>query len=205
MSEAVTSPDSTMTSQEVVRVDEESWNYGTWRYQKSWNPLHIVDAEGCYFTDGNGKRYLDFSAQLMCCNLGHKNQAVIKAIEEQARKLAYIMPSYATDTRVELSRLLLEVLPEGLTKFFFTTSGTEANEAVKQDRAHVYRQDQDHCALPFRITGPLWPRSRRLAILVAGPWSPAARARAFYVRRRLISREQMPHPAYLSGVWHCLC
>jgi taurine--2-oxoglutarate transaminase len=66
----------------------------------------------------------------MCCNLGHKNQAVIKAIEEQARKLAYIMPSYATDTRVELSRLLLEVLPEGLTKFFFTTSGTEANEAA---------------------------------------------------------------------------
>ena len=66
----------------------------------------------------------------MCCNLGHKNQAVIQAIEEQARKLAYIMPGYATDTRVELSRLLLEVLPEGLTKFFFTTSGTEANEAA---------------------------------------------------------------------------
>ena len=36
-------------------------NYGTWRYQKSWNPLHIVDAEGCYFTDANGKRYFDFS------------------------------------------------------------------------------------------------------------------------------------------------
>jgi taurine---2-oxoglutarate transaminase len=66
----------------------------------------------------------------MCCNLGHKNQAVIQAIEEQARKLAYIMPGYATDTRVELSRLLLEVLPEGLNKFFFTTSGTEANEAA---------------------------------------------------------------------------
>jgi taurine--2-oxoglutarate transaminase len=55
---------------------------------------------------------------------------VIQAIEEQARKLAYIMPSYATDTRVELSRLLLDVLPEGLNKFFFTTSGTEANEAA---------------------------------------------------------------------------
>jgi len=66
----------------------------------------------------------------MCCNLGHKNQAVIQAIEEQARKLAYIMPGYATDIRVELSRLLLEVLPEGLNKFFFTTSGTEANEAA---------------------------------------------------------------------------
>jgi taurine--2-oxoglutarate transaminase len=127
MSETVT--EVTMTSQEVSDWTKKL-NYGTWRYQKSWNPLHIVDAEGCYFTDGNGKRYLDFSAQLMCCNLGHKNQAVIQAIEEQARKLAYIMPSYATDTRVELSRLLLEVLPEGLNKFFFTTSGTEANEAA---------------------------------------------------------------------------
>src|ERR1700678_1185343 len=129
MGDTVTSPETTMTSQEVVAWTKKL-NYGTWKYQKSWNPLHVVDAEGCYFTDANGRRYLDFSAQLMCCNLGHKNQAVIKAIEEQARKLAYIMPSYATDTRVELSRLLLEVLPEGLTKFFFTTSGTEANEAA---------------------------------------------------------------------------
>src|ERR1700722_1556305 len=129
MTDTVASPEITMTSQEVVEWTKKL-NYGTWRYQKSWNPLHIVDAEGCYFTDASGKSYLDFSSQLMCCNLGHKNQAVIQAIEEQARKLAYIMPSYATDTRVELSRLLLEVLPEGLTKFFFTTSGTEATEAA---------------------------------------------------------------------------
>ncbi len=105
-------------------------NYGTWRFQKSWNPLHIVDAEGCYFFDASGKRYLDLSSQLMCVNLGHKNQAVIRAIEEQAHKLTYVAPGYATDARAELSQLLLEVLPEGLTKFFFTTSGTEANEAA---------------------------------------------------------------------------
>jgi taurine--2-oxoglutarate transaminase len=80
--------------------------------------------------DSFGKKYLDFSSQLMCVQLGHKNQAVIKAIEEQARKLAYIAPGYATDVRAELSKLLLEVLPKGLEKFFFTTSGTEANEAA---------------------------------------------------------------------------
>src|SRR5580698_1914465 len=129
MSDTVLSPETAMTTQEVVEWTKRL-NYGTWRYQKSWTPMHIVDAEGCYFTDANGKRYLDFSAQLMCSNLGHKNAAVIQAIADQAQKLAYIMPSYATDCRVELSRLLLEVLPEGLTKFFFTTSGTEANEAA---------------------------------------------------------------------------
>ncbi|MBV9761119.1 MAG: aminotransferase class III-fold pyridoxal phosphate-dependent enzyme [Acidobacteriaceae bacterium] len=105
-------------------------NYGTWRFQKGWTPLNIVDAEGCFIVDGAGKRYLDFSAQLMCVNLGHKNSAVISAIGAQARALAYIAPGYATDVRVELSQLLLEVLPQGLNKFFFTTSGTEANEAA---------------------------------------------------------------------------
>jgi len=105
-------------------------NFGTWRFQKNWNPLHVVDAEGCYFTDASGKRYLDFSAQLMCVNLGHKNPAVIRAIEEQAKSLAYILPGYTTETRAELSRLLLEVLPKGLEKFFYATSGTEANETA---------------------------------------------------------------------------
>src|SRR5262252_5173790 len=105
-------------------------NYGTWRFQKNWNPPHVVDAEGCYFVTADGKRYLDFSSQLMCVNLGYKNAAVIKAIEEQARTLPYIAPSYATDARAQLSELLLAVLPKGLEKFFFTTSGTDANEAA---------------------------------------------------------------------------
>jgi taurine--2-oxoglutarate transaminase len=63
-------------------------------------------------------------------NLGHNNPVVVKAIQDQAATLTYAAPFYATTARAELSKLLLEVLPEGLTKFFFTTSGTEANEAA---------------------------------------------------------------------------
>jgi taurine--2-oxoglutarate transaminase len=122
-------PLTSTTSADVVALTKKL-NYGTWRKQKSWNPLHVVDSEGCYFTDASGKRYLDLSAQLMCVNLGHKNQAVIRAIAEQAQALAYIAPSYATNVRAELSELLLEVLPGGLVKFFFAPSGTEANEAA---------------------------------------------------------------------------
>src|SRR5271170_4046331 len=118
-----------LSYQEVVDATRQL-NFGTWRRQKNWTPLHIVDAEGCDFIDSSGKRYLDFSSQLMCVNLGHKNPAVIEAIIEQARTLPYIAPGYATTARAELSRLLLEVLPKGLVKFFFTTSGTEANEAA---------------------------------------------------------------------------
>ncbi len=128
--ETLTQPATTeLTSEEVVRITRET-NYGTWRFQKGWNPLHIVDSNGCYIIDANGKRYLDFSAQLMCMNLGHKNQAVIDAIAKQAQDLAYALPGYTTTARAELSKLLLEVLPKGLNKFFFTTSGTDANEAA---------------------------------------------------------------------------
>ena len=124
----------TSLSPELSSQEVSDWtkrlNYGTWRYQKTWSPLHIVDAEGCYFIDGAGKRYLDLSAQLMCVNLGHKNPEVIEAIAQQARTLAYVAPGFTTTVRAELSRLLLEVLPSGIEKFFFTPSGTEANEAA---------------------------------------------------------------------------
>jgi len=120
---------SDLTSREIIDLTAR-YTYGTWRFQKGWQPLHVVDAQGCHFFDFSGKKYLDFSAQLMCVSLGHKNAAVIAAIEEQARKLPYIAPGYATEVRAELSRSLLEVLPRGLEKFFFATSGTEANEAA---------------------------------------------------------------------------
>ncbi len=120
---------STLTTQEVVAIIKET-NFGTWRYQRAWNPLHIVDAQDCTITDASGKQYLDFSSQLMCSNLGHKNPAVIASIAAQAEQLAYAMPGYATTCRAELSQLLLEVLPAGLNRFFFTTSGTDANEAA---------------------------------------------------------------------------
>lgn len=118
-----------LTSQEVVEITARN-TYATWRFQRGWRPLQVVDAEGCYFFDADGRKYLDFSAQLMCVSLGHKNAAVIQAIKDQAEKLPYIGPGYATEVRAQLSRLLLEVLPRGLEKYFFATSGTEANEAA---------------------------------------------------------------------------
>ncbi len=106
------------------------YTYGTWRKQAGFLPPHIVDAEGCRFTDSDGKTYLDFSAQLMCSNLGHKNQAVIDAICEQAKSIPFVAPGFTTDARVKLTKKLLEIVPKGIEKFFYATSGTEANEAA---------------------------------------------------------------------------
>jgi len=116
--------------EKLVKVLTE-YSYGTWRPQKDWKtPLFIADAEGPYFYDAEGKRYLDFSSQLMCTNLGHKNKAIIEAICEQARKLPYVAPSFACEIKAKAVEALLEVMPKGLEKFFFSTSGTEANEAA---------------------------------------------------------------------------
>ncbi|MFS8068585.1 MAG: aspartate aminotransferase family protein [Byssovorax sp.] len=104
--------------------------YGTWRAQRGWKPINVTRAEGCYFWDAAGKRYFDFSSQLVCSNLGHQNQAIIDAICEQAKKLAFISPAHTCDVRAQLAVKLLEVMPKGLDKFFFATSGTEANEAA---------------------------------------------------------------------------
>jgi taurine--2-oxoglutarate transaminase len=104
MSEAVTTTE--LTSEEISSLTRQT-NYGTWRFQKTWKPLHITDAEGCWFIDGAGKRYLDFSSQLMCVNLGHKNLRVIEAIAEQARELAYVAPGYATSARAWVSHFVI--------------------------------------------------------------------------------------------------
>jgi taurine--2-oxoglutarate transaminase len=119
-------------------------SFHTWSRQKGWKaPLLVNDAEGIYFYDSTGKAYIDFSSQLMCSNLGHKNKAVIEAIVKQAEKLPYIVPSFANEASMAAVEALRTVMPKGLDKFFFSTSGTEANEAavkmVRQACAPAYK------------------------------------------------------------------
>lgn len=118
-----------MEPEEIQRVVRET-NYVTWRRQGGWNPLVVTRAEGSRFWDGAGTEYLDLSSQLIATNLGHANPAVVRAIAEQAETLSYAVPGFATEPRARLSAALLDVLPKGLNRFFFSTSGTEANEAA---------------------------------------------------------------------------
>jgi taurine--2-oxoglutarate transaminase len=105
--------------------------YGTWRAQKGWKkPVYIKDAEGVYLFDDTGKRYLDFSSQLMCSNIGHKNKVIIDAIVKQAQIMPYIGPVFATGPMESAVDALLTVMPSGVDKFFFSTSGAEANEGA---------------------------------------------------------------------------
>jgi len=121
-----------------------SHSYGTWRAQEKWkDPLYITKAEGVYFYDNNNNRYLDFSSQLMCSNLGHGNKAIISAICEEAKKIPYVCPAFVSETKAKAIEALVDFMPEGLDQFFFSTSGTEANEAalkiIRQYKAPRYK------------------------------------------------------------------
>ena len=121
-----------------------SHTFGTWNWQKNWQaPLMITDAEGVYFTDLNQKRYIDFSSQLMCSNLGHKNKAVIEAIRKQAEKLSYVAPGFTTEAALDAVEAIRSIVPEALSRYFFSTSGTEANDGalvmVRQSKAPAYK------------------------------------------------------------------
>ena len=115
-----------------VREMEKKYVYGTWRYENTWNPVIIESGEGCYITDLDGKRYFDFSSQLMCSNLGHSNRAVKEAIMQQAKKLCYAAPGFGTEAAAHLGKLLAEITPEPLCKSYLTIGGAEANEAAMQ-------------------------------------------------------------------------
>lgn len=112
----------------------------SWSAQKAVNPIPVTRAEGVYFWDAHGKRYLDMNSQLMCCNIGHGHPRVIEAIKKQADTLSFMGPSMATEIRAELGPLMAKRTPGELNKFFFTLGGAEANEnAIKFARLSTGR------------------------------------------------------------------
>jgi taurine---2-oxoglutarate transaminase len=111
-----------------------------WSAQGAIDPIPVAGAKGCWFWTPEGKRYLDFNSQLMCVNIGHGDERVIRAIQHQAETLAYANPFMATEARARLGRKLAEICPGDIDVFFFTNGGAEANEnAVKVARFYTGR------------------------------------------------------------------
>ncbi len=130
---------SKLSAQEIVDLNKE-FTFFSWSVQGQVNPIPVERAEGIYFWDADGKRYIDFSSQLMNTNIGHQHPRVVKAIQEQAARLTFVHPGNATDVRGLLGRKLAEVTPGNLKKTFFTLGGAEANEnAIKIARFYTGR------------------------------------------------------------------
>lgn len=126
-----------MSSQEIVEKNKE-YTFFSWSVQGAVNPIPVTRAEGVYFWDADGKRYIDFSSTLMNVNIGHQHPKVVKAIQEQAGRLCFTHPGAASQPRGELGELIARVAPGSLKKTFFCLGGAEANEnAIKIARFYT--------------------------------------------------------------------
>ncbi len=123
-------------NREEVLSNSLKHNFWTWSAQSKVDVMPIEKAQGVYFWDFNGQKYLDLNSMVMCVNIGHGNQNVIDAIVAQAKELPFAGPHMATKPRAELGMLLASILPPELNRFFYTLGGSDANEnAVKFARA----------------------------------------------------------------------
>ena len=123
---------------EILSLSKEHVFY-TWSAQAKVNPIAVKRAKGVYFWDVNDKRYLDFNSMTMCVNIGHGDERVIKAMQEQAQELPYAAPGMTTKIRALASQAVADVTPGGqLSKILFTLGGADANEnAIKLARGYT--------------------------------------------------------------------
>ncbi|MFI6121275.1 aspartate aminotransferase family protein [Streptomyces sp. NPDC051064] len=124
----------------AVKAADRAHVFHSWSAQGLIDPLAVAGAEGAYFWDYDGNRYLDFTSGLVFTNIGYQHPTVVAAIQEQAGRLATFAPAFAVEARSEAARLIAERTPGDLDKIFFTNGGAEAVEnAVRMARLHTGR------------------------------------------------------------------
>jgi taurine---2-oxoglutarate transaminase len=117
-----------LSAEEIVDWSKRYTLYD-WAAQAAVNPIPVERAEGVYFYEPGGKRYLDFNSQLMSVNIGHGDPRVNEAISRQLSQLGYVNSAVtANEPRALLGKKLAEIFPGDIEKSFFTLGGAEANE-----------------------------------------------------------------------------
>ncbi|MGO4343383.1 aspartate aminotransferase family protein [Pedococcus sp. 2YAF34] len=180
----------TGATEEQVRRDDRGHVFHSWSAQGLIDPLPIASAQGSYFTDYAGRRYLDFSSQLVNVNIGYQHPRLVAAIQEQAARLTTISPAFANDARSEAARLIADLAPGDLNRVFFTNGGAEANEnALRMARLHTgrhkvlaaYRSYHGATAGSIALTGDprRWPSEPGMPGVVRY-WGPYLYRSAFH-------------------------
>ena len=119
---------------------DRSYVFHSWSAQKALKPMCIAGAEGSYFWDYDGNKFLDFASQLVNVNIGHQHPKVIAAIQDQAGKLATIAPQHANDKRGEAAQRIVELAGGKAAKVFFTNGGADGVEnAIRMARLHTHK------------------------------------------------------------------
>lgn len=125
--------------EEVFELDR-THVFHSWSAQAQIAPLPVAGGAGSYFWDFDGKKYLDFSCQLVFTNIGFQHPKVVKAIQDQAATLTTVAPQVANEARGEAAKRITSVAGKAHNKVFFTNGGADAVEnAIKMARIHTGR------------------------------------------------------------------
>lgn len=132
-------PANSERGKEVFKLDR-AHVFHSWSAQAQIAPLPVAGGAGSYFWDFDGKKYLDFSCQLVFTNIGFQHPKVVKAIQDQAAILTTVAPQVANEARGEAAKRITSVAGKAHNKVFFTNGGADAVEnAIKMARIHTGR------------------------------------------------------------------
>lgn len=115
-------------------------------------PLTLTSGEGTRVKDDAGNEYLDAFAGIATNTLGYGDTEVAQAVADQAKKLIHVSTLYLTDEMLDLAETVAGVAPEGMTKSFFSNSGSEANEMATL-AARTAKNSLDFLALEHAYHG----------------------------------------------------
>lgn len=102
------------------------------------DPRIITSAQGNYYTDSNGRQIFDGLSGLWCCGLGHGRSEITQAVSQQIGQLDYAPAfQFGHKKSFELAEKIVDFMPKGLNRVFFTGSGSESAEtSLKMARAY---------------------------------------------------------------------
>ncbi len=102
-----------------------------WPFLPGRSTLRIVAAKGATLVTDDGREILDLAGGAITVNVGHGRREVAQALADEAENLTYVVPPWATPSRERLvARLRRDWLPPSLTRAYFASGGSEANETA---------------------------------------------------------------------------
>ena len=132
----------------------------------------ILNSDGIYLYDENGKEYIDGPGGMWCNNIGHGNKEIGEAVKKQMEKMDYASPfSESTEPAAELASVLADLTPGDLNTVFFTTDGSTANDSAlrfvmlynnivgRPEKKHIITRDKAYHGSTY-LTGSITGKDR---------------------------------------------
>jgi len=137
----------------VKKEDDRDKQFQAWDKKYLWHPftqmqdwlkgeqLIIDEANGCYLTDCQGRKYLDGISSLWVNVHGHRHKGIDQAIKNQINKLSHsTLLGLSNTPATKLAKKLIDIAPQGLEKVFYSDNGSTAVE-VALKMAYQYWQN----------------------------------------------------------------